>query len=153
MNGHDTCKRCGQEFIVCKCKWPFPGPPFKRMPMPNNEFSTDPEHQPTADIAYGRDLKRYHSVLPEAQKMVHGDKQEKYGHPMVNFTRVAEYWKTYWKDRDIQTIRAEDVAVMKILMKVAREQNKHDRDNFVDIAGYADTGEMTHFERRMRCEK
>ena len=126
---------------------------FVRIPMGVAsilEDAHDTMHDPAMGEAYSRAFDIYKSVLPEAQKLVHGERQEFYGMPLDNFTITAGLWETYLKHRKPGHLMAEDVATMKILMKIAREMHKHNRDNPRDIAGYADTLEMVHHERNRR---
>lgn len=76
-------------------------------------------------------------LLDKAKEIVNGARQENYGHPEKNFKQIAIYWSVYL-DRDVS---ATDVALMMVLMKLARLQNKPDHDDsWVDIAGYAANG-------------
>lgn len=61
-----------------------------------------------------------------------------YGHPKQNFDLIAKYWTT-WLGFEI---KSEDVPMMMILTKVARQQHKHKLDNLDDIQGYAETRKM-----------
>jgi len=76
-------------------------------------------------------------LLKTAAKIVKGARQEHYGTPEDNFSRIAALWQVYL-DRPV---KANDVAVMMVLMKVARLMSdpKHD-DSWLDIAGYAACG-------------
>jgi hypothetical protein len=76
------------------------------------------------------------SVLKEAEEIVSTDRQRYYGHPLENFKRIAEYWNVRLKDKLKEPISFQDVGMMMVLMKMAREENMHKRDNYVDIAGY-----------------
>lgn len=58
---------------------------------------------------------------------------EKYGDPEDCFNTIARLWSVYKEDN----YTAKDVAIMMILLKIARESNDHKDDNCVDIAGYA----------------
>lgn len=76
-------------------------------------------------------------VLNSANHIIHGERQEAYGTPEDNFTKIAGMWSAYL-DTDIT---AEDVAAMMILLKTARVKSGHGSDdNWVDIAGYAACG-------------
>ena len=82
------------------------------------------------------------SICEEAQRIQGGDRQQDYGSPAKNFQDIANLWSAYLKvalDEDI-AIRARDVAHMSILMKVSRNVHKPKRDNWVDMAGYAQCG-------------
>ncbi len=73
------------------------------------------------------------SILMEAHRIINADKQEIYGEAHASFQRIA----------DIATIvlgrymSAEDCALFMICFKLAREAHKHQRDNLVDLCGYA----------------
>ena len=58
--------------------------------------------------------------------------------PEDNFSLIADLWGVYLKS----DIGAEDVAIMMILLKVARTASSsyEDEDSWVDIAGYAACG-------------
>jgi hypothetical protein len=74
-------------------------------------------------------------ILATALKIVE-ERGESYRHPQGNFARIALMWTAYLG----RTITIEDVGLMMILLKVAR--NNPDmpldskRDTGVDIAGY-----------------
>lgn len=74
------------------------------------------------------------SILEEAQRLIHGERNQNYGHPRENFKNIARLFSGYL-DREISDI---DVANLMILVKVARVQGgPYHRDSFTDIAGYA----------------
>lgn len=79
-------------------------------------------------------------ILDEAKKCITGQRKDDYGSPEDNFCVIAELWSTYISsvcNLDI-IINAKDVALMMILLKIARASNKHYKeDNFIDMAGYA----------------
>jgi hypothetical protein len=79
------------------------------------------------------------NILTEALKVTE-DRQEKYGPPNENFKRIAELWTAYL-NTDIN-FTERDVAMMMVLLKIARDVHSAQRDNLVDIAGYARTVEM-----------
>lgn len=76
------------------------------------------------------------SVLEEAHDLVNGDRQQSYGDAYESFDRIAKMWSAY---KGIK-ITAKDVASMMILMKVSRSVTSSKRDNWVDMAGYAELG-------------
>ena len=84
-------------------------------------------------------------LLEKAIEITEGARQQHYGTPEDNFSRIAEYWQTYLRQTQLvdgQIILCpHDVAVMMILMKVARlaADHLHD-DSWLDIAGYASCG-------------
>lgn len=80
--------------------------------------------------------------LREACEIVNGAQQECYGDAEDNFQTIATLWETYLKERGCDiVIDSKDVAMMMILLKVARAVYPGSHlDNYVDIAGYAACG-------------
>lgn len=81
------------------------------------------------------------SILAEAQKVVHGDRQDVYGHPYEDFSYIARMWSAYIekKYRMGFSLSSQDVPNMMIMVKLARLANSPDhRDSKIDIAGYAE---------------
>lgn len=78
------------------------------------------------------------SVLQEAERLINGQRQSDYGHPIDNFTQTGRMWGAIL---NIPDIPAETVGLMMVAAKVSRETNVHKRDNLVDMAGYAGTVE------------
>jgi len=76
------------------------------------------------------------TILEEAQDLVNGDRQKSYGDAYESFDRIAKMWSAY---KGIK-ITPKDVASMMILMKVSRSVTSSKRDNWVDMAGYAELG-------------
>lgn len=76
-------------------------------------------------------------LLETATNIVMGARQENYGSPESNFQRIADLWNVYLGAE----LHPADIAIMMILMKIARLQNniRHE-DSWVDIAGYAANG-------------
>lgn len=73
-------------------------------------------------------------ILDTAKRIVTGDREQQYGSPEDNFTTIAGFWTTYLR----HDITADDVAMMMVLLKVARIQSGQVKaDNYVDLAGYA----------------
>lgn len=73
-------------------------------------------------------------ILHEAYELINGQRQTDYGPPAASFQRIASFWTIYLH----KEISAKDVAMLMLLLKVAREcsgQGTH--DSLVDIAGYA----------------
>ena len=78
------------------------------------------------------------TVLQEAQEIIYGDREQTYGHPAKNLNAIAGLWTEYLQSKgDPVYIDAQDVCMMMILLKVARQGNAFKRDNLVDICGYA----------------
>lgn len=81
------------------------------------------------------------SILQEAERIIEGDREKTYGKFDKNLENIAALWRLYIDmiadDEGTFYLEAKDVAMMMILLKIARETNAHKRDNLVDIAGYA----------------
>ncbi|MDB4884560.1 MAG: hypothetical protein JWL95_3326 [Gemmatimonadetes bacterium] len=79
------------------------------------------------------------SALQEAQRLVHGDRGDSYGHPHDDYTRTGRMWGAILGIGDIP---ARICALMMAAMKIGREVHKPKRDNRVDLAGYAECAQM-----------
>lgn len=84
-------------------------------------------------------------LLEKAIEITEGARQQHYGSPEDNFKNIAEFWQLYlsqrFEDTDEPEIKTTDVAIMMLLMKVARLVNDpHHDDSWLDIAGYAACG-------------
>lgn len=80
------------------------------------------------------------TILEEAKRCVCTDRQNQYGPPENSFNYISDLWTAYMQNdkREDVIISPTDVAIMMILLKVARTaQHKSYSDNYVDIAGYA----------------
>jgi len=86
------------------------------------------------------------SVLLEAQRLVHGDRQAAYGHPWSDFSRTAKIWSAILGIE----VTPEQVGLCMIGVKLSRQVNKPGRDNLVDLSGYAETVQMVHDETEKR---
>lgn len=78
------------------------------------------------------------SVLSEAQEIIYGDREQAYGHPTKNITKIAQQWRLYLLQKheiDVE-ITAEDVCWMMADLKKVRQMNSIKRDNLTDAAGY-----------------
>ena len=73
------------------------------------------------------------TLAADAVQAVTGPRQRDSAHPKVNFQRIANLWSIVL-DVDITP---EQVALCMIQVKIAREMNRHTRDNIVDLIGYS----------------
>lgn len=75
------------------------------------------------------------SILEEAQNHVYGDRAASHGPFDANFKICAEMYNA-WTGKTISPV---DVAQILICLKAARYRfNPENRDNLVDLAGYAE---------------
>ena len=77
-------------------------------------------------------------ILIEANKIINGERQNSYGDPEGCFEDIMNLWNAYLYIRfnKDKSILKEDVAIMMVLLKIARELHNHKRDNLVDAVGY-----------------
>ncbi len=95
----------------------------------------------------------HESVLVEAQRLVHGARNETYGDPIDDYTRTVNTFKSLMGDKKISEMTAEDGIIFMICVKLSREVNSPKRDNNVDGAGYFECLEWTKDERALRDGK
>lgn len=75
--------------------------------------------------------------LNKANETVTGHREQDYGTPENNFTKIADLWSAYL-DTEITAL---DIANMMALFKIARiKTGTATDDSFVDLAGYAACG-------------
>ena len=87
---------------------------------------------PVSDAASG-ELRTKENVLAEADRIVHGDRQNQYGSPRDSLSTTAALWGPIFGTE----VTPEQVALAMIELKVARILAGSGRDSFVDLAGYA----------------
>ena len=88
------------------------------------------------------------SVCSEAMEKVYGPRRKHYGHPRKNFAITAELLSgvLHAKLAPGKRIDMDDVWRILVCVKLARDVHDPVRDNRVDIAGYAETGELLREE-------
>ena len=85
-------------------------------------------------------------LAAEAARLVTGDRNEAYGHPLDNLDRAARIWSVILGSE----ITAEQVCLCMEGMKIAREINAPKLDNIIDGCGYWLTLAMVRQERTNR---
>jgi hypothetical protein len=93
------------------------------------------------------------TILEEAQRIVHGNRSQDYGHPLDNHGCTAAMFDAFLLRKHGPTrgpLDAEDIAVGNILQKISREANVPKRDNRTDGAGYFENLQMIEDERARR---
>jgi hypothetical protein len=78
------------------------------------------------------------TILDEAAAIVDGPRRADYGTPAENHGRTAALWSAYL----CVPITARQVCQLNILQKLSRDAHTAQRDNLVDIAGYARNAEL-----------
>jgi len=116
--------------------------PYTPLPDPNSGYEpSDPPPWAAEDDVKAPDasVPVRAQVLRDAEALIVGDRETEYGDPYDNLLRIANYWNNYLYDAVGATdlLGPRDVALMMVLMKVAREAAGHKRDSVVDMAGYA----------------
>jgi hypothetical protein len=78
-------------------------------------------------------------ILEQAKDIVENSRSQDYGPFDASFKRIADYWSSYLNHKGAAaTILPQDVALMMVLFKIAREEYKHKDDNIIDCVGYLD---------------
>ncbi len=85
----------------------------------------------------------------EANRIVNGDRQESYGHPLDQWTRAAAMWSAILGVE----VTAEKALLCMIAVKISRECYRPKQDNLVDMAGYAECLQIVADERAKRAVK
>lgn len=89
------------------------------------------------------------TILQEAQRLVHGDRNAAYGPPSSDFLRTCRMWSALgWRVHEprgeIREMEPGDVAMGMCCVKLSRLANAYKRDSCTDLAGYAETLAMCH---------
>ncbi|AIT13531.1 hypothetical protein SEA_SEMPERFI_58 [Mycobacterium phage SemperFi] len=88
------------------------------------------------------------SILTTAEEIINGQRALDYGDARENHERIAGLWNSYKRGTEFTP---EDVAVMMILLKIARfMENGYHNDTVVDIAGYAGVLEKMQLPKEQR---
>jgi len=77
------------------------------------------------------------SVLAEAEAIINGPRRDAYGDAKASFERIAAGWSALLQVKLTKPLTAREVSLMMVVFKAHRDANKPQRDNIVDIAGYA----------------
>ena len=76
---------------------------------------------------------RREDCCERAKEIITVDRQNQYGEVENNFQVIADLWSIWRND----TFTKEDVAIMMILLKVARMKHQMKADSIIDVIGYA----------------
>lgn len=105
----------------------------RKTPSFKLESSDNPPVVPTED-----EIEKGFGWAFEAIDYVRGARQKNYGHPLINFYRIANLWNIMLRGRlkEDEWITPADVALLFVQVKTAREIEAHKPDNPVDMFGY-----------------
>jgi len=82
-------------------------------------------------------MDKHKSILVEAEKLVHGDRNATYGPPWEDYARtVGAFIALMGPDKKISEMTPRDGMMFMVCVKLSREINLPKRDNCVDAAGY-----------------
>lgn len=77
-------------------------------------------------------------ILDKAKACVIRDRNSSYGEPEDNFRETADLWNMYMSAKLKEKITPFEVAMLMMLLKVARTKTSPDKDDhLIDICGYA----------------
>ena len=76
------------------------------------------------------------SILQEAHRLTHGDRQKAYGHPLDDYTRTAAMVSAMLAHKLKEPLAPHEMALVMVCVKLSRQINAPKRDNMVDGAGY-----------------
>lgn len=79
------------------------------------------------------------NALETANVIIYGDREKTHGAPSKNLSAIAGMFSMYLSSKFNQplVLDAHDVCMLMPLVKIARQANNRNKDNVVDIIGYA----------------
>lgn len=77
------------------------------------------------------------SILEEAYRLTHGERNTDYGHPLDDYTRTSALWNALLAHKLKEPLTPEDTALAMCCVKMSRHVHAPKRDNMTDLAGYA----------------
>ncbi len=106
---------------------------YEFIPKPKGQKGSDFE---LMNLLNQKEEVKNESILHEAIDIIK-ERQKSYSSPLENMTRIAKLWSAHLEHE----VTPEQVADCMILTKLARSVNAYNRDNQIDIAGYAQVKE------------
>jgi hypothetical protein len=76
------------------------------------------------------------SINHEADRLIHEDRREVYGHCLDEYTRLAGMVSAAFAHKLKESFSAEDMLMFMVLLKASRVIHNPKRDSLVDLAGY-----------------
>jgi hypothetical protein len=78
------------------------------------------------------------SIIKEAEK-IREERSKKYGSPVDNMAIYRDFVNAFLKYKLKEPIDSREAAIVGgVLMKLSREVHEHNKDNLLDIIGWAD---------------
>lgn len=90
------------------------------------------------------------SILQIAERLTNSDRRNLYGHPLDDYTRTAGLFNAAFAHKLKEPLTEEEMMLVMILVKVSRQAHLPNRDNVIDIAGYANCIDLAQAERERR---
>lgn len=88
------------------------------------------------------------SVVLEAHRLVHGDRQRAYSHPAIDYACTAALLNAMLGPHGRDVLKAplqpEDAIMIMVQVKLSRESRQPKQDNRIDGPGYIECLEMVH---------
>jgi hypothetical protein len=80
------------------------------------------------------------SILHLAHDAVNGDRADNYGDQFTNFTNIADRMTITLREKLVEPITPQEVALLMLDVKIARltKTGGRHRDSVIDVAGYAE---------------
>ncbi len=74
-----------------------------------------------------------------ADEIMHTNREDSYGRPFENYSALSDLWSAYIRRATGKavTLNALDCIQMMMLLKINRQAKNPQRDNLIDIIGYA----------------
>lgn len=69
---------------------------------------------------------------------IRNQRESDYGSPADNMEVQMRIFQAYFKHKPASEFTRQDMAMIGIIIKLARQSFKHKEDNLIDIAGWAD---------------
>lgn len=79
------------------------------------------------------------TVLQEAHSIVHGNREQIYGHPSKNVKAIMRYWNAHLTNvlgEDIEITEADVCAMLRLVKQARLDNDPTHHDSLVDLAGY-----------------
>lgn len=92
------------------------------------------------------------SILQEAHRITHTERNAAYGHPLDNFQHTAGLVNALLVHKLGEPLDAGDIVAILRMVKESRQMFTNKRDNLVDIAGYAWVENAIYEERHRRMQ-